>query len=452
MEFSTEVVDKMAEVMVNEMEKLGQVPEDIREIEMGMREIMRRVGAEALGRYLERMDQAEPFEKEIACECGGQQTYQFRRSAVIRSVFGPVRYKRRYYTCSQCASGLARLDKRLGISAGEVTAGLAELLALAGVEVAFEEASRLVERFLLIQVSDNTLRKEAELFGELQKEQEANWKQQSQSEHWLQERLRKLEQQPGRFYGSIDGVMAPCKGEWRELKNIAWYRVEPVRSYQKHRHHASQVGEQNDLQAQDITYHCDIQTPDQFSDLFWATACQRKADLYEELVFVCDGAVWIWKLIEHHFPNAVQIVDWYHASEYLPPIAEAVFGKGTPQYHDWLEQARTQLWEGHIKALIHHCQLFASIPTATKAVHAAVSYFTHNQKRMDYARFRQQGYFIGSGTVESGGKQIATLRLKRAGARWTEDGAVSTAKARAAWLSNQWDVLAKHRAALPLAS
>jgi hypothetical protein len=344
------------------------------------------------------------------------------------------------------------LDRHLGISAGEVTAVLAELLALAGVEVAFEEASRLIERFLLIQVSDNTLRKETELFGELQREQEAHWKQQSQSELWLQERLRRLGKQPGRLYGSIDGVMAPCKGEWRELKNIAWYRVEPVRSYQHRRHHAKSVGEQKDLQAQDISYHCDIQTPDQFSDLFWATACQRKADLYEELIFVCDGAVWIWKLIEHHFPHAVQIVDWYHASEYLPPIAEAVFGKDTPEYHDWLEQARTELWEGQIETLIHQCQSFTSIPAATKAVHAAVSYFTHNRKRMDYARFRQQGYFIGSGTVESAGKQIATLRLKRAGARWTKDGAVSTAKARAAWLSNQWDDLAKRRAALPFAT
>lgn len=452
MEFSTKVVEKMAEIMVVEMGKSGQVPGDIRELETGMREILRSVGAEAMGRYLEGMDQAEPLEKEIACGCGGQQTYQFRRGAVIKSVFGRVSYKRRYYTCSQCTCGLAPLDKRLGISAGEVTAGLAELLALAGVEVAFEEASRLVERFLLIQVSDNTVRKETELFGELQKEREADWKQQSQSEPWLQERLQRLGAQPGRLYGSIDGVLAPCKGEWRELKNIAWYRVKGVRSYQQRRHHASSVGEQNDLQAQDITYHCDIQTPIQFSDLFWATACQRQADLYEELVFVCDGAIWIWKLIEHHFPNAVQIVDWYHASEYLPPVAEAVFGKDTPEYHEWLEQARTQLWEGQIEDLLHDCQAFASIPAATKAVHAAVSYFSHNRKRMDYARFRRKGYFIGSGTVESAGKQIATLRLKRAGARWTEDGAVATAKARAAWLSDQWDHLAKRRAALPLAS
>lgn len=451
MEFSTKLIDKMAKIMAEEMGKLMPAPENICAVEREMRELLRRVGAEALSQYLERLDEAEPLEKEKKCECGGKQEYLFRREAVILSVFGRVRYKRRYYVCSSCRKGRSPLDEKMKIAAGEVTAGLAELLALAGVESSFAESSRFIERFLLFPVSDNTLRKETERFGELQKACEEEWKRESQEETWLQERLQKYGKLPGRFYGSIDGVMAPCKGEWREMKNIAWYQVEKMRSYEPHRHHTSTVGEQNDLHAKNITYHCDIQPPDQFGALFWATACQRKADLYQELVFVCDGAVWIWKLIERNFPHAMQIVDWYHASEYLPPIAEAAFGEDTPEYHAWLDQARSLLWEGQIEALIHDCQLLSANPPVQKPANAAISYFSNNQKRMDYARFRQQGYFIGSGTVESAGKQIAGLRLKRAGARWTESGAIVTAKARAAWLSDQWDELAMRRASLPLA-
>lgn len=451
MEFSTEAVKKMAKIMVQEMERLGVGAGGIREIETGMREFLRAVGGEALGQALERKDHRQVTETQRPCACGGSLRYLFRRRAVIVSVFGRVSYRRRYYTCATCHQGQAPLDKQLGIAAGEVTAGLAELLALAGVEVAFEEASRLVEHYLLFRVSDNTLRKETEGFGALQQAREAHWKQQSQDEDWLQERWHQIGQQSGRLYGSLDGVMAPLRGEWRELKNIAWYKVEPLRAYQKRRHHARCVGEQRDLQAQEITYHCDIQPAEQFDELFWATACQRNADLYEELVFVCDGAAWIWKLIERHFPHAVQIVDWYHASEYLPPVAEAAFGRDSPEYAEWLQQARTQLWEGQIDDLIHDCQLLAAHPAAAQAAQTAVTYFTNNQQRMDYARYRQQGYFIGSGTVESAGKQIATLRLKRAGARWTETGAVQTAKARAAWLSGEWEQLATARAALPLA-
>ena len=87
--------------------------------------------------YLEHADQAEPQEKEIECECQGKQRYLFRRKAVILSVFGRVSYKRRYHVCNGCGRGQSPLDKRLHIAAGEVTAGLAELLALAGVETAF---------------------------------------------------------------------------------------------------------------------------------------------------------------------------------------------------------------------------------------------------------------------------------------------------------------------------
>jgi hypothetical protein len=449
MKFSTEAVEKMAEIMVQEMKEIGAEGQGIREVETTMRALVREVGVQALGKYLDEQDE-QVREREVICACGEAMSYVCRRPATIVSVFGRVRYRRGYYLCEECRARQAPLDGRMGIEAGQVTAGLAELLALAGVEIAFEEATRWLEHYLLFRVSDNTLRKETERFGELQEAQETEWKANSQQEVWLQQRQRKLGQQPGRLYGSLDGVMAPLLGEWRELKNIAWYRVEKVHSYQNRRHHAKRVGEQNDLQAQDISYSCDFKTGDEFSDLFWASACQRQADLFEELVFVCDGAVWIWKLIERHFPHAVQIVDWYHASQYLPPIAEAVFQPGTEAYHAWLDNARSLLWEGQIDKLIHTClQLPAQ---ASPAVHKAITYFTHNQHRMDYARFRKLGYFIGSGTVESAGKQIAGLRLKRAGARWTEPGALATAKARAAWLSGTWDVLVSKRAALSLAA
>lgn len=449
MKFSTEVVKKMAEAMVEEMNRLGVGGEGIREVETMMRNFLREVGAQALGKYLE--GQAEEVQKEeVVCECGEGMSYQCQRLATIVSVFGRVRYRRGYYLCEGCHARRSPLDGKLGIEAGQVTAGLAEMLALAGVEVAFEEATRWLAHYLLFRVSDNTVRKETERFGELQEALEMEWQEQSQQEGWLQQRQREPGRQPGRLYGSLDGVMAPLHGEWRELKNIAWYRVEKIRSYQKRRRHAKRVGQQNDLQAQEISYTCDFKTGEAFSDLFWASACQRQADLHDELVFLADGATWIWKLVERHFPHAVQIVDWYHASEYLPPIAEAAFPPGTPRYQTWLENARSLLWEGEIDQLIHACQQLA--PQAETAVHKAVTYFTNNQHRMDYARFRKLGYFIGSGTVESAGKQISTMRLKRSGARWTERGALLTAKARAAWLSGGWDVLASKRAALSLAA
>ena len=101
--------------------------------------------------------------------------------------------------------------------------------------------------------------------------------------------------------------------------------------------------------------------------------------------------------------------------------------------------------------VIAACREFEAHPQAKRAAHKAISYFTNNEKRMEYARFREEGYVIGSGTVESGCKQIVTHRLKRSGARWLEEGACATGKARAAWLSGQWDSLSVKRGELPLA-
>ena len=81
----------------------------------------------------------------------------------------------------------------------------------------------------------------------------------------------------------------------------------------------------------------------------------------------------------------------------------------------------------------------------------AVPYFTKHMERMRYDRFRTAGYMIGSGTIESGCKQIVTQRLKLPGAQWEVTGAVQTAKARAAWLSGHWNSLCAQRSALPLA-
>ena len=86
--------------------------------------------------------------------------------------------------------------------------------------------------------------------------------------------------------------------------------MEEISTYTKKRHHSSSVGEQNNLQAKNITYHCDKQKPQEFGKLFWATGCQRQVDFYEERVFIGDGAKWIWDMIEFYYPDATQILDW----------------------------------------------------------------------------------------------------------------------------------------------
>ena len=450
MEFSIGLVTQVAELMAEEVrEKLGEGAQ-VSEFEQALREL----GQEASGLGLQKAIEAqeEKYPVQVMCPCGQEAQPLGKREAVVWSVFGKVSYARRYYLCEHCHGGQSPLDERLGLVPGQSTAGLASLLGILGVETSFEQASELAERFLLFRVSDNTVRKHTEGYGQAQAQREEEWKQISEDGKRLEEREQNLKQPAGRIYASMDGAFVPLHGEWWELKTLCWYEVETIHPSHPQNRHAGRVGEQSHLQARNMNYSCDIQEAEQFGRLLWSSGIQHQVDAYEEIVFVSDGAVWIWNLVEKYFPNAVQIVDWYHASEYLTPIAEAAFGAKTPQANEWLTQVRTELWEGRIQDVIQSCRSLLTHTAARAWIEKALTYYNHNERRMDYACFRQLGFLIGSGTIESACKQIAAVRLKRSGARWTLPGVIATAKARAAWLSKSWDSLRPIYSSLPLVS
>jgi len=230
-EFCTELIDTVATLFKQVIvEIVAQQPDSqAADLEHGLRQLLNQVGAQALGQGLSALDAAYP-EPQMACPCGAMAKYQFRRPAKTFTVFGWVTYRRAYYLCTQCRQGQCPLDQRLGLAPGQVSAGLASLLALAGVETAFEEGCEPIERFLLIEVSDNTLRKETQTFGQLQAQSERAWQAKSQDPAYLQERQQNQPAHPKRLFGSIDGAHVPIEAEWRELKTGGWYEVEQVGS------------------------------------------------------------------------------------------------------------------------------------------------------------------------------------------------------------------------------
>ena len=440
-----------------EKQKESQQPTHIRDIETTMRQILRQVGAEALGEVLSAS--SEPAAPTISCSCGGKLKYQRRRAAKVISVFGRVTYERDYYAGCQCQSGHAPVDAKYGLHPGQVTAGLAALVGLAGVEFSFEHSRDWLEKFLLFEVSENTVRAETETLGALALAADTAQSQVSQNEAYLQQRLRDTVTVPPRLYGSIDAAKVRIeprkqaekqeKNEaWRDLKVGCWYETEVVAPKRcSTRERTKQQCDAVVYRAKNIHYYCDITEASEFGKLMWGQGCREQADRARELIFVCDGATWIWKLVEQYYPQAVQIVDWYHAEEHLERVAQEAFTDRVPR-DAWFKETQASLWDGRVTDVIRHCERLA--PKCIEAQHA-VTYFTHNASRMRYDQFRAAGYLIGSGTVESGCKQIVTERLKRSGAQWLVAGAVTTAKARAAWLSGGWESLCTRRDALPLA-
>jgi hypothetical protein len=443
MEFSTKTVIATRNLLVSEIKQqlMEGAKIDACEVEQSLRQVFQEIGCETLSQVWEMQDEIA-HERGVNCpRAEGRRKEKHkvrrisRRSAQVSSVFGEVNYVRGYYHCATCQQRWHALDEESGLKPGQATPKLGELLAFAGVLVPFEKAQEVIARYLMLHISANTIRSETQAMGAKQQVQEERWLEQSQDLEYLQRRRREIQEKPQQVYGSIDGVFVPLKEEWMEAKIVSWYR-------------AGKPYGREEAQAIDLHSYISLDKAATFGKLMWAAGVEHDADLAEEIVFVCDGAAWIWNLVEMYYPNAVQIVDWYHACEYLAAVGKALYPHDDDLAMNWFEQHKEFLWEGETDLLIKCCQRIKDHPSAGEKARKAITYFTNNQKRMDYALFRQQGYFIGSGTVESSCKQVVTMRLKAPGARWTQHGALATAKARTAWLNGNWD----HLAALPLAA
>lgn len=414
------------------------------DIERATRRSLQELGRLAVA--LQVQTRAAPYPEPAApCpHCDETAEYVRRRSVKLRTLFGEVRVKRAYYLCATCRQGHCPLDQRLGLRPNALSAELERLAALTGVGQPFGKGRDLFEELTLVSLSDHALAKATRAYGQAVQAREARWQTTAYDAEALQQRERTAKA-PLRLYGTIDAVKVHTRTKedtpWRDLKVGAWFTAcgKPPTS----------PDGQWRIEAEDISYYADICPAAAFGTLLWSTGVQHHAQLARELIFIADGAEWIWNLVAEHFPDAVQILDWFHATEYLTPVAKAALRAEADQ-DAWVAAMKHALWKGQLDLVIDTCRNLARVANSSDPAFVAARYYDRNRTRMDYPAYRRQGYQIGSGTIESAAKQIGTLRMKVAGAIWNEDSARQVAKARAAYLSGQWVALADRRN-LPLA-
>jgi hypothetical protein len=151
---------------------------------------------------------------------------------------------------------------------------------------------------------------------------------------------------------------------------------------------------------------------------------ERALAVLRPVVVLGDGAVWIWNLAAEHFGDRTEIVDFYHAAQHLWELAQALHGRDSPDAAAAAAAWRRLLVDEGAEAVL---AAWRGLPTATAAQAEALRLTRHylrtNAERMRYPVFRAQGLPIASGPVESAGKHLVQLRLKRPGARWSDPGA-----------------------------
>jgi hypothetical protein len=182
---------------------------------------------------------------------------------------------------------------------------------------------------------------------------------------------------PERLYVSIDGTAVHTHEEqWKEMKLGAFYTTTVVASQKR--------PEKLAVHAQGISYYADFADPESFGKALWLEGYRRGAAQAKEVVAVGDGAHWIWNLVEEHFPGAIQIVDWYHATEYIWNVAHAVHGEGTELAKAWAKDRLDELWNGKVDSVLTWLYGYEGQGLGGEAVQTAITYYTNNKDRMRY--------------------------------------------------------------------
>jgi hypothetical protein len=358
----------------------------------------------------------------------GQRRHADRRCEVL-SVFGPITLTRDYYHPPGPQGGFP-LDRVLGLI-GSCTPGAARMLGRTAAQLPYLESAQQLQELAGVTVEPSQIQRLVQLLGPS-----------------AQARLVELPGPAGQavpeFYVSVDGTGVPMirseleghrgrgpdgQAHTREIKLAALFtqstrdaQGDPIRD------------------PQSTTYLASFVSSDPFGGLVRQAALARGLAQAQRVIFLGDGAAWVWEIARTGFPQAVQILDYYHASQHVTALARAIYpDAGTAQ--NWAVRWQSLIYDSELDVLLAEARATAD-PAPTEAVQRELDYLERNRVRMDYRHYRDQGWFIGSGVVEAGCKRVIGQRLKQSGMFWRETGARAVASLRCALLSaGGWNYL-----------
>ena len=299
----------------------------------------------------------------------------------------------------------------------------------------FAEAVEALQELGQIEISSTSVWRLTQAWGEALKGVEEKESEQANQVLDLPESGSATVKRSERLGAGMDGTMIYIRGEeWKELKVGCFFNVELVPTLDPETKEWVELGH-----ATQTSYISHLGGPEAFGQKLWTEAKRRSWHRAIDTQVVGDGATWIWNLVGDYLYDAHQVVDWYHATQHLAQAAHLAFGEGSPEATRWFKGQETILFQGHadqIAQTITH--LAEHKPPVEQELRKQAGYFENNQHRMNYLEMRADGWVIGSGMVESGGKRFKD-RFSGSGMRWSRSGAEHLLPIRTAIMSRRFD-------------
>jgi len=288
----------------------------------------------------------------------------------------------------------------------------------------FEQARRMLKRMRGVEVSEATVRRRTESNGS------AYVALQEAEVGRIEEELPEAPTGPERQLLSVDGASVPLVGgDWTEVKTLVVGVIgNPV----------IEGGEQK-VHASEISYFSRLLGAEVFARMALVETHRRGVENAGQVIAVTDGAEWEQGFIDYHRADAVRILDFPHAAEYVSKIGTAVWGEETPETKEWLEnQLRCLKHKGPAQVLPELRALVEAHPE-TPDMEGWLAYLEKREPHMQYPTCQEQGWPMGSGAVESGNKLVVEARLKGSGMHWARQNVNPMLGLRNAACSDRWD-------------
>lgn len=348
-----------------------------------------------------------------------------KRRRCYQSPLGSLTLIRRVY-----ASNVCHADEQLGLPSDGWFRSVKELSCALGVSSEFANANRLLHRWSGISVSEKTLANHVESEGEALSLAEAALPHEPTEAVCPLRSSVSIAAQPAPerpvFYIGADGIHTPMRqgGTCEAKVGVMFWdsdhlRLSKTRAMVKQREYVATLERVEGFR-------------EQLNRCYLATVTDKP----HQVVFLGDGAVWLWLMATLLFPDALQILDFFHVSEYLWEVAHAAFPNEAEAQKTWVETQQKALKNSQWDTVVQAAErLPPNGADLEQTVERLVSYLTNNQDRIDYKRYLDQGLMIGSGIVESSNRRIVTMRLKQSGMFWSKRGAEAVMTLRACYLS-----------------
>jgi len=166
-----------------------------------------------------------------------------------------------------------------------------------------------------------------------------------------------------------------------------------------------------------------------------------------QILFVADGARWIWnrisKLVDSlgvAVSKVYELVDFYHAVEHLGKVADFKKNWKPSEKKKWIQKHRRMLLKGKTDQVIAAIKIFCR-GRNSKDITTERNYFIRNQHRMNYQQIAALKLPLGSGAMESAIRRVVNLRLKGASIYWLEQNAEAMLMLRSYYKAGRWNLL-----------